>query len=82
MTAPPGSSPARGPRVWAVAFGRFWWEFLVGDTPELFVGALLVLGLIALLVQAGAPRVVPVIALPGLTIALLAATLVRARRRG
>lgn len=28
-----------------VAFGRFWWEFLVGDTPELFVATLIVIGL-------------------------------------
>ena len=23
---------------WLTAFGRFWWDFLIGDTPELFVG--------------------------------------------
>ena len=68
------------PRAWAAAFGRFWWDFLVGDTPELFLGALLVLGVVALLVKAGTPRLVPVIALPALAIALLAATLLRARR--
>ncbi len=27
-----------------IAFGRFWWDFLVGDTPELFVGTLVALG--------------------------------------
>jgi len=26
------------------AFGRFWWEFFIGDTPEIFLGTLLVLG--------------------------------------
>jgi hypothetical protein len=26
------------------AFGRFWLDFLVGDTPELFVGTLVVIG--------------------------------------
>jgi hypothetical protein len=26
----------------ARAFGRFWWDFLVGDTPGLFVATLLV----------------------------------------
>ena len=36
---------ARGLR----AFGRFWWEFLIGDTPELFVGAVVVVGGVALL---------------------------------
>lgn len=28
-----------------VAFGRFWWDFLVGDTPELFLAVLAVIGL-------------------------------------
>jgi hypothetical protein len=27
------------------AFGRFWWDFLVGDTPELFVATLFLVGL-------------------------------------
>ncbi len=31
------------------AFGRFWWNFLIGDTPELFVGTLLVVGAACLL---------------------------------
>ncbi len=26
------------------AFGRFWWEFLVGDTPELLVATIVVVG--------------------------------------
>ncbi|MBF6557055.1 MAG: hypothetical protein IVW52_12980 [Acidimicrobiales bacterium] len=31
------------------ASGRFWWEFLIGDTPELFVGAVAIIGAVALL---------------------------------
>ncbi len=31
------------------AFGRFWWDFLVGDTPELFVSTLVILAATALL---------------------------------
>lgn len=31
-------------------FLNFWWEFLVGDTPEIFVGILVVLGVADLLV--------------------------------
>lgn len=27
------------------AFGRFWWDFIVGDTPEIAVGAAVVLAL-------------------------------------
>ena len=26
------------------AFGRFWLDFLIGDTPEIFVGTLVVIG--------------------------------------
>jgi hypothetical protein len=29
-----------------VVFGRFWWDFLVGDTPEIFVGVLATVGLV------------------------------------
>ncbi len=36
------------PVVWIAAFGRFWWDFLIGDTPELFVGAAAVVGVVAL----------------------------------
>ena len=34
---------------WLAAFGHFWWEFLIGDTPELFIGAVAVIGILALL---------------------------------
>lgn len=36
-----GSAVVRAAR----AFGRFWWEFLIGDTPELFFAVLGVIGL-------------------------------------
>jgi hypothetical protein len=39
---------------WLVGFGRFWWDFVVGDSPVLAAGAALVLVLNALLVAAGA----------------------------
>lgn len=29
----------------ARAFGRFWWDFLIGDTPELFMATLAVIAL-------------------------------------
>ena len=34
---------------WLVAVGRFWWDFLIGDTPELFVGVVGVLGVLAVI---------------------------------
>jgi hypothetical protein len=35
------------------AFGAFWYDFLVGDRPELFVGPIAALALTALLLRAG-----------------------------
>ncbi len=28
------------------AFGAFWYDFLIGDRPELFVGSIVVLGVV------------------------------------
>lgn len=60
------------------AFGRFWWDFLVGDTPELFVATLALIGLALALrhVQAAA---VPILILAGVT--FLGASAWRGRRR-
>ena len=69
------------PRRWAVAFGRFWWDFLVGDTPELLVGVLLALGVLALLVRASSLNAPAVAAFPALVVALLALSVNRARRQ-
>lgn len=63
---------------WAAAFGRFWWDFLVGDTPEIFLGVLAVIG-VALALRH--ERAAAVVAVPALTVALLAATTMRGRSR-
>ena len=75
----PDNQPAW--RRGVVAFGRFWWEFLVGDTPELLVGSALAVGAVALLVHNVGVRVVVVGALPVLVVALLALSTFRARGR-
>jgi hypothetical protein len=62
-----------------VAFGKFWWDFLVGDTPELLIGVLVAIGVVALLVRAASLNAVAVVTFPGLVIVLLAASLSRAR---
>jgi hypothetical protein len=36
-----------------LAFGRFWYDFLVGDQPVLFLGPIVALVLVALVVGAG-----------------------------
>lgn len=59
------------------AFGRFWWEFLVGDTPELFVGMLVVLGIAAGLASLGG--IAAVIVVPLAVVALLVASVSRGR---
>ena len=60
------------------AFGRFWWEFIVGDTPELAVGVALVVvaawGLAAASVPIGAAL------LPVALLLLLTASVWRGRR--
>ena len=61
-------------------FGRFWWDFLVGDTPELFVAALVIIGVIALLSESGHFNTAAVFVLPVLAIVALATSLLRAVR--
>jgi hypothetical protein len=60
------------------AFGRFWWDFLVGDTPEIALGALVVLG-IAVAVRHDASAAAFLV--PVAVAALLAASAYRGRRR-
>lgn len=64
-----------------VGFGRFWWDFLVGDTPELFVAALVIIGAVALLSLVGHVNAVAAVALPVLGVATLGASIFRAWRR-
>jgi hypothetical protein len=64
----------------AVGFGRFWWEFLIGDTPELFVGTVAVVGLVARLCLDHALRTVCAVILPLLVMGLLGLSVWRAAR--
>jgi hypothetical protein len=63
-----------------VGFGRFWWEFLIGDTPELFLGVVAVLGLVALLCLDHRLRTLAAVILPFLVVAVLGASVWKARR--
>jgi len=65
-----------------VGFGRFWWDFLVGDTPELLVGVVVVLGLTAWLCVAHSYRTSAAFILPLLVVGVLGASVRRASRRG
>jgi hypothetical protein len=64
-----------------VAFGHFWWDFLIGDTPELFVGALVVVGSVALLCLDHSLRTAAALVLPVLVAALLGASVWKAGRK-
>jgi hypothetical protein len=61
-----------------VAFGRFWWDFLVGDTPELFLAMLVLVGVAFGLRH---ERIVAVIVLPLLAAVFLVASALRGRTR-
>ncbi len=58
------------------AFGRFWWEFLVGDTPELLVATIVVVG--AALALRHHPAV-GVVVVPSITVAALVLSTLRGR---
>jgi hypothetical protein len=59
-------------------FGHFWWDFLIGDTPEFALATLIIIGLALLLRH---HRLVATLLLPGLTAAFLLASTYRGRRR-
>ena len=61
-------------------FGRFWWDFLVGDTPEVFVASVVTIGLIALVSDAAHWHRVGVVLLPLLVTATLVGSVWRAAR--
>ncbi len=60
------------------AFGHFWWDFLVGDTPEVAVATGALVGLAFLL---AGPRLVGAILLPLVAAAFLCLSTYRGRRR-
>lgn len=62
-------------------FGMFWWDFLVGDTPEITVVVLLILGVVALASEVAHLNVLAYLALPILAITALSISVARARRR-
>lgn len=63
---------------YVTAFGRFWWGFLIGDTPEVAVGVLVIVGAAVALHH---DRAAAVVIVPLLTVAILAASTYRGRKR-
>jgi hypothetical protein len=72
------ASPSLAQR-WLVAFGRFWWDFLVGDTPELLIGVLIALGVVALLVKGASANAAAVVGFPLMVAVILGLSVYRAR---
>lgn len=66
------------PKQLAVAFGRFWWEFLIGENPDAFIAALVIIAAALLLRhQRGAAIVV----VPLLAVVFLVGSAYRGRKR-
>ena len=65
---------ARGVR----AFGLFWWDFLVGDTPELLIAVVLIVALALLLRH---HHDIAIIVLPVVTVLFLLISTFRGRQR-
>lgn len=61
-------------------FALFWWDFLVGDTPELFVAVLLTMGVVALLKTHGHVNAAAVVLLPVMVVGALSLSLWRASK--
>lgn len=60
------------------AFGHFWWDFLIGDTPELAVATAVIVAVAFLLDGSGAAGY---LLLPVLAAAFLLLSTLRGRRR-
>jgi len=61
-----------------IGFGRFWWDFLVGDTPELFVATMLTLLVTTVLSVVLHLGVWSMIVLPLLVVVSLSSSVARA----
>jgi hypothetical protein len=61
-------------------FGRFWWDFLVGDTPEIFLAVVVTLGVTAVISVVVHANAVAMVALPVLVAVSLSASVARAAK--
>ncbi len=62
------------------SFAVFWWDFLVGDTPELTVAALVMMMVVGLLRVVGQENAAAAVTLPLLAVVALTVSIRRAQR--
>jgi hypothetical protein len=60
------------------SFGHFWWEFLIGENPDAFLGALVIIGAALLLRH---DRAAAIVVVPVLALAVLISSTYRGRKR-
>jgi hypothetical protein len=63
------------------AFAAFWYDFLIGDRPELFIGSIAVLALVWIAIQMGLSPTVAGVLLAILVVLLAGLSLWSASRR-
>ena len=64
------------------AFGAFWYDFLIGDRPELFAGSIVVLGLVWIAINMGMSPTAAGGLLTALILALAGLSIWSASRQG
>jgi hypothetical protein len=69
--------------VWRLlsGFGRFWWDFLVGDTPEITVAVIVIVGVVALMRDVAHVNALAYVTLIVLSVVTLTISAARARRK-
>ncbi len=81
MSSPDTSSERS--MIWRLlsGFGRFWWDFLVGDTPEITVAVIVIVGVVALLRDVAHVNALAYVTLVVLSVVTLSISAALARRK-
>jgi hypothetical protein len=81
MSSP--DTPSERSMIWRLlsGFGRFWWDFLVGDTPEITVAVIVIVGVVALLRDVAHVNALAYVTLVVLSVVTLTISAALARRK-
>jgi hypothetical protein len=63
-----------------VGFGHFWWDFLVGDTPEITLAVLAIVAVVAIIRDVAHANAAAYVVLIVLSVATLALSAARGRK--